>query len=389
MTDAAVADGGAPAPAPTGAPVPDNAVSPGNPISSTGPTVEPEAEKPSGTPQEAIQRATAKVAAKNAEKEAGAKVDPKAEPKADAKDAKEPPARGENGKFAAKDPAKAAPAEPVKDAAKPADPVKPSHTAEDAPARFTETAKAKWHAADPEIRGEVLRMQRELTDGFQKYKQAAERDTQLNEFHEMAQKGGTTVKEALSRYVGIENKLRSDLLGGLDEIISNATQGKLSLREIAAHVMGQTPEQNASQQDTLIRELRHELSTLKQQVTGVTQTIQQQTERATMSEIQKFAADHTRFDELANDIAFFMQSGRAKDLAEAYELAERLNPAAPVASAPPATPAKADPPPLNPAGSKSIAGAPSSGSTPVIPDNRPVPTIEESLKRALAKSRAA
>ena len=67
----------------------------------------------------------------------------------------------------------------------------------------------------------------------------------------------------------------------------------------------------------------------------------------------------------------------------------RLNPAAPVAaSEQPAPPAK-ETPPLNPAGSKSIAGAPSSGSTPVIPDNRPVPSIEESLKRALAKARAA
>jgi hypothetical protein len=47
-----------------------------------------------------------------------------------------------------------------------------------------------------------------------------------------------------------------------------------------------------------------------------------------MTGVAKFASDpaNPRFEELSDDIAFFLKSGRTKDLAEAYQLAERLNP---------------------------------------------------------------
>jgi hypothetical protein len=162
----------------------------------------------------------------------------------------------------------------------------------------------------------------------------------------------------------------------------------LSLRDVAAHIMGQTPEQNASQSDATIRELKQELASLKEQVGGVTQTFKQQQEQSTLTEINKFAADHPRFDELANDIAFFMQSGRAKDLPEAYELAERLNPA-PAKAAEPAASSAAPviEPPVQPdKGQKSINGAPSSGLTSSRKKGGPVPSLDESLDRAFGRA---
>jgi hypothetical protein len=41
--------------------------------------------------------------------------------------------------------------------------------------------------------------------------------------------------------------------------------------------------------------------------------------------VTKFAAAHPRFEELSEDIVFFLDTGRANDLAEAYGLAERFN----------------------------------------------------------------
>jgi hypothetical protein len=169
----------------------------------------------------------------------------------------------------------------------------PSHTVSSPPARFSPAAKAVWDTAPDTVRAEVSRMEREFRAGFAKYKNAAQRDASLAEFHELAAKGKTTVKEALSRYVNLENQLRADPIKGLEIICQNVG---MSLREVAARVLGLTPEQGPSIADT------------------------------TRRRVTKFAAEHPRFEELSEDIAFFLTSGRTADLAEAYTLAERLNP---------------------------------------------------------------
>jgi hypothetical protein len=45
---------------------------------------------------------------------------------------------------------------------------------------------------------------------------------------------------------------------------------------------------------------------------------------STHDSVTKFAAVHPRFEELSEDIVFFLDTGRANDLAEAYSLAERF-----------------------------------------------------------------
>jgi len=384
MNDAAVTADPGPAPDVAGAPISENAPAFNSPLGSQIPpdaVAKPEPAKPA-TLDDSIDRAIAKSAAKQVEAKE-AKADVKAEPVAKEPVKSEQPR--ENGKFVAKDSAKAPVADPAVAVAapKPAEAVRPSHTAEDAPARFTETAKAKWAAADPEIRGETLRMQKELTEGYQKHKAAAERDASLAEFHEMAQKSGTDVKTALSRYTALEGLLRKDPIKGLEEVFNNIG---ISPKDYAAHILGQTPEQNASQQDATIRELRQQNSTLEERLNKLEGGFNQQREQSTLTEINKFAADHPRFDELADDIAFFMQSGRAKDLPEAYTLAERLNPAANQASEPVASSAAPEPPVQPDKGTKSINGAPSAGLTRQSRKNGPAPSIDEALSRAFGQA---
>jgi hypothetical protein len=388
MTDAAVVSDSGPAPDADvgGAVINENAPAFNSPLGSQIPPdaqAKPEAPAKPASLDDSIDRAMAKSAAKQAEAAKGeAKApEPKADAKADAKaePAKDAPVRGQDGKFAAKQP-DAAPAA-AKDAPKPAEAAKPSFTASEAPQRFSDDAKKEWATAPESVRRETERAIKELTDGFQKYKQSAERDQTLAEFHDMAKASGKELSGVVREYVNMENMLRTDLLGGLDTICQRMG---VSLRDVAAHVMGQKPEQQASQQDATIRELRQELAGLKQQLGGVTQTIEQQREQATLHEINKFAADHPRFEELADDIAFFMKSGRAKDLPEAYELAERLNPApaAPAKDAAPAASSAAPEPPVHPdKGQKSINGAPSAGSSPAA-KKRTSKSLDEALDRA-------
>lgn len=390
---------------------------------------EPVAEKPKPvSTREALRRAADKV---NAEPAKDAK--PVAEKAAPIKD--DGPARAEDGKFASKDPAasaaakeapkaepaKAAPAadatkpvadaktapdakaasEPAKDATapvadKPA--VKtplPSHTAEPPPSRFSPDAKDAWASTPDPVRAEVHRAVKELTQGFEKHRADAESYKDYREFDDMAKQAGKKGAEVFREYVAMEKNLREQPIAGLEHLCERMG---LSLREVAAHVLGQTPEQNASKADATIREMRAEIAELKKGLGGVTQTFEQQRTQTTTEQVTKFAADHPRFEELSDHIVKFMKSGWTTDLAEAYALAERLNPApakqveaeVPVASSAPAAVAEIKPTPApipdltaqTLRGQKSIAGSPTPGSSPA--SRQPSNTIRDALRKARA-----
>jgi hypothetical protein len=381
MTDALTGAADA-APAANLAPISEAPANTVTPIESGGPEInqeapeevksEPVKSEVSKTPDEALKKAFAKVSEKQEAKkaEAAKPVEVKAEPKTATVETDKPAQpRGEGGKFAPKE-------QPQQNA----EPVKPSYTAGDAPKRFSDDAKAAWATVPENVRGEVARMERELTQGYEKHRASAEAYESYRELDDLAKSFGKKGADVFREYYQMEQALRKDPIGGFETL---ANRLGLSLRDIAAHIMGQTPEDVSSKQDATIRELRQQVEQLTQQIGGVTQTIQQQQQQATLNEVTKFAADHPRFDELADDIAFFMKSGRAKDLPEAYSLAERLNPA-PQKNEPnpaPVIPAPAD---AHTKGTKSISGAPSRGSPPQA-RTEPSTTIDDALKRAFAR----
>jgi len=380
MTDVADAGAAPAAPEPNVAPINEAPASQANPIDSSGPEKAPEPveqPKPPATAREALDRAVAKVEAKakEAPKSVDAKPEAKVEPKAD-----QP--RGENGKFAPK-------VEPSAQVEQKAAPVveqlaKPTAYGE-APKRYSEAAKAEWANAPESVRAEAHRAVTEMERGLSQYREVVE---PLKPYLELAKQNNTTINKALDQYIGLERALKSSDMNqkqaGIEEVFRHAG---INPRDWAAQLLNQSPDQVQSQQDSTIRELRQEIAGLKQQIGGVTQTFQQQREKSTLDEINKFASapEHARFEELADDIAFFMKSGRASDLSEAYELAERLNPA-PIAQLAtkqepviPAQPAAE----VQPKGSKSISGAPSQGSNPGA-KRPPAKSNREALQRAFA-----
>jgi len=308
-----------------------------------------------------IERAFAAMEAKNA----AAPVDDLAQPGRD---------RNADGTFKATE--KAIEGVVAAEAATPAD--KPAVTAVEPPSRFSPDAKAAWATAPDAVKSEVTRAIKELEGGIQQYQQAFE---PYKAFDQQLKQSGQSFQEVFDHYTGIEQLLERDLLAGLDQIAQNSG---FSLKQIAAHVMGQPQDQQATQQDSVIRELRNEIANLKKDIGGVSTTIRSQQEKAISSQIDEFAAGKPRFDELSNDIAFFINSGRTKDLQEAYDLAERLNPA-PVT--PPAPAAQAAPP-ADPAqtlkGQLSTTGAPSSGSNPA--HRKPPASARDALDKAFAAS---
>lgn len=332
------------------------------------------------TPRGAIDRAFATLEKQEAAEAASAPREVASTPEVKPVET-EGPRRGPDGKFLPKEAAEEVPATP---AVATTETAKPLTSFVEPPGRFSPDAKAAWKDAPESVRAEVHRALKELETGHQKYKADAEAFADVGEFADLAAQSGTTLKQAMANYVGIEKRLRSDPVGGLERICQNLG---LSLRDVAAHVMGQKPEANASRQDGVIRELRNEIAQLRQSVGGVTKTIEQQRTDAVMASVAEFAAkpEHSRFEELSEDIKFFIGSGRTKDLSEAYRLAERLNPAPAVATNVPAStqvPAP-DPQAQTPKGQLSLAGAPSSGSNPA--HRKPSTSSRESIDRAFAQ----
>jgi len=300
------------------------------------PDAEAPAEAPSGpssSAREALQKAFA------------ARDEGEAAPEADAEGG---PVRDDRGRFAPKQADEPAQAEALPDA-------------DDVPSRFSGDAKALWDKVPAPVRGEVSRAIREIEGGLQQYR---ERWEPLKQFDEMARQHGTTIHEAMGKYVAIEQKLAQDLVGGLDAIARNAGT---DLRAIAAHVLGQPAPQGNGQLDAAMRKI----AALEQQLQSVgktAETWQQEQKRMQVERtLNEFAASRPRFNELVPDMQPLIEKGLS--LEDAYAYAERMNPPAPAAAQ------------TRKPRSPQIAGAPSDGSDPTA-TRPPAKSAREALQRA-------
>lgn len=348
----------------TPAPAPEPAAEPTNDAA-------PPADKPTfKSRRQAIEEAFAKDADTNDEGKTTS--DP-------AKPAEDGPARGPDGKFVAKDGEKPATDAP-QDGQKPADAAKAAEDGKsplsEPPSRFSADAKAAWKDAPEPVKGEIKRAITELESGL---RQKDEQLEPLKPYFDLAKQHGVTVHDTLGRYIQMEQVLRQNPQQGLALV---AQRLGMTPQDMIQALGGQAPQgeaATANEKDRMIVSLRQEIDGLKSQIGQVSTSVQQSREQAVMQQVQDFAASKPRFAELEGEILRLLQTGYASDLADAYEKAERLNPApAPAAPPPPTTP----PPQTRPA--RSVTGAPTSGSNPA--NRQPSTTRREAILRAAGAS---
>lgn len=253
---------------------------------------------------------------------------------------------------------------------------KPHH---EPPARFLEHGKRDWATTPETVQEEVHRMQRELEDGHKKYKESAERYEKVREWDDLARNNGREgVHESLKQVAEIEDAFARNPIEGLKRVTDHFG---INLQAVAAHIMGQNPNVQVQQAHSRIQELEAKI---------------QQMEMAAKAPdiVAEFAASHERFDELSDVIATLLKTGTAKDLDSAYELASVLK--APASNAAqtsqPLKPAESVPaqtqaPAFNPAGAKSVSGAPTGGISPAAKKSVPSSNAE-AVKRAMARAGA-
>ena len=210
----------------------------------------------------------------------------------------------------------------------------------DPPPRISERAKQDWDSAPESVRGDYHRLHQEADNIHRHYRGVAEAYQPVAAYDQLARQQGTTLQQALSNYIGIEDKLRRDPVAGLDTIIHNLgmtdpkTGQRITLRDIAYHVLSQSPENlQMMQQGNAQSAQQQQLGALHREVIQTKQQLHQlHQERQyvyTRSAVDQFAEAHPRFDELGDLIEKELNLGF--DLPTAYRRAELLRPGTTVA----------------------------------------------------------
>lgn len=253
------------------------------------------------------------------------------------------------------------------------EPAKEPSKFDEPPNRFSPDAKAAWAELPETVKAETHRAFTEMEAGIQKYQEAFEPYRALDQD---LKERGQTIDQVVNHYRGIENLLQKDPIAGLQQVCSNLG---LTLQQVAEHVTGKEPDKQANELEQVIQQQNNQIRQLEQRLNGVDTNIKSQAEAQMLKEVEAFAKDKPRFEELGADIAYFIQTGRAKDLQEAYDYAERLNPA-PVTAEP--TPQPQPETAQTRKGQLSTTGAPASGSNPA--NRKPPSSAREAIERQMA-----
>lgn len=343
----------------------------------------PKAEEPKASSREALSKALDDVEAKEKPAEK-AKEAPEAEkPKDEAAKTEDKPqkARAEDGKFAKADKpvdgdAKAEPGAADKAAqGQEAEAARQSEGRKHAepPARFLPEARAKWANVPNEVKTEVHRVAQEYDAELERVRPAVEAYESVKEYDEMAKGAGTTMKDAMRNYVEIDKLLISSPAQGIARVLQaiNITPEQLvdaiTKNPNAFKVQAQPQPQQQPQVAPEVARLQEENQALRQHAIAA----------AARPIIDAFKADHPDYVEREPQVLAILKSGvvdqiygsglsPVQRLTEAYRMAGGTPPSQPVPLAAPTHSAPETDRPVDPAGQKSVRGAPSAGFDPQV-----------------------
>jgi hypothetical protein len=193
----------------------------------------------------------------------------------------------------------------------------------EAPARLLPQNKELWKGVAHPIREEWVRREQEYEREIETHRQAKASWDDLREFDDMARQSGTTLKQAMSNYVGMENAFRSDPAQGFRALMSNL---QMQPQQAISHILrayGVSPQQlvqhmsaNPNDYTSLARQpVQHQQpQAQQQQANPEIQELRKQLDemRATQLAdqiIAPFAKEYPEYYENENQIAEVLKSG--------------------------------------------------------------------------------
>jgi len=261
------------------------------------------------------------------------------------------------------------------------------------PARFLPEARAKWANVPNEVKAEFHRVSQEFEQEVGQYRESHEFRQKLSKFERMANQHNTTIADALEDYTAVDGLLTANPVEGIRQVLARVG---ITPEQYAQHVLknpqahqapvSRAPDPVQQQTSPEIEALRAEVEALKRD---------KQVEQ-TAPIVQAFAAAHEDYHALEPQIAEILGTGvieklygtglsPEQKLAEAYRMAGGKGPSS--RSEPPlaaAAHSNANDRPVDPAGQKSIRGAPNGGQEPN--DDPPETDIRALLKKEFRKA---
>jgi hypothetical protein len=188
------------------------------------------------------------------------------------------------------------------------------------PPGWSPAAKFHFEKLPQEVREAIAKREQEMDQGAAKF--ASYKG--LEEYDQLARNSGTTLNEAMGRYVQTERELAKDPVNTLVWL----AQQYDAMDGLAQYFGGQSQGQGQQNPEAqALHPVLQKLQTIEQELNSYKQKNQQQQEEAINRQIAAFAADpkHKYFANVEEDMAILMQEGRAKDLEDAYQKACRMN----------------------------------------------------------------
>lgn len=223
--------------------------------------------------------------------------------------------RGPDGKFVAKSDEKTDDATEQQPKTETVESIRP-------PASWSAQAKAKFATLDPEVQREVLRREKEVDAGFRK------RADELKRYEPLE----SVIAPYRSKWAasGVDEATAvKQLLAASDWLEKDPNQAIAYLaRQYGVNFTGQPQAQPAMPGPAHQGQPNPEMEALKQELSSLKQSMQEREQSTLQSQIEAFANDPANlyFENVRGDMAVLIDSGKAKDLAEAYEMACWMRP---------------------------------------------------------------
>lgn len=218
-------------------------------------------------------------------------------------------ARNERGQFARADSAVTQqPAEQISDADPAQGNIQQPSQAMEVPTSWSADAKAKWATLDPSIQAEIVRRERNMSDGGQKWSEEKRGYEEiLSPVRAVAQKYGVNEREGLHRLLAANEFLERDPPAAIAWLAQSYGLDLSNLQQTL---------QERPQVDPAVLHLSQELNSLKA-------SLQERESQEVNSELSRFASaqGHEHFEEVRVLMGHLMQTGQADGLQDAYDKA--------------------------------------------------------------------
>lgn len=201
---------------------------------------------------------------------------------------------------------------------------------------WKKAALAEWDKLPEMARKEIERREADFHKGIEQYKAGAQASQEFERlvapYMATIQSLGVTPTVAAAHLMNVDHQLRysqpQQKVGMLLKIASDYGVDMNTLANGIQQIAGEQVWQQQNPMDPRMQQLQAQVQQMQQQQFQAQQQAAKAEHSAIDGEIAAFAAnpDHEHFGLLQQDMAVLLQTGRAKDLDSAYEMAMRQNP---------------------------------------------------------------